>query len=128
MYLQHSAQTPEDGQVTTASEVAVTLIPTQSSYSPTIFAAKGLGSIAFQAWNSGANTITATVYGSNDAEAASALWVDVSGTALDTIPANSASAQTYKETAPGYAFYEVRVINAAGVGTLHLCINQAGTV
>lgn len=128
MYLQHSAQTSSDGQVSTASEVPVVLLPTDSSYSPSIFAAKGLGSIAFHAWNTGANTISANVYGSNDASLALALWVNVGGTAINTLAASSASAKAYVEKEPGYAFYQVTVVNAAGVGTLQLRINQAGTV
>lgn len=122
----HSAQSPTAGQVSTASEVDIVLEPTRSDGNTAIFAARGIGSIAFQCWNSGANTINGTVYASNDADEATALWIDRSGTALDALAAASASAKAYVETAPGFSFYKLTVQNAAGVGTIHVRITQQG--
>lgn len=129
MILQHSAQSAAAGVVTTgATEIDVDLLPMNSTMPAYVFPALGLGSIAFQAWNSGANTINCTVYGTNDPNFTAALWIDVSGTALDALAASAASSKVYKETAPGFAYYKVMAGNAAGVGTAHVRIQQAGSV
>lgn len=131
MLIQHSAQTPTAGTVTTgATEINVPLEPTPNHLPDYVFQALGLGPITFQAWNSGANTINCTVYGTNDnpTTTTAALWIDVSTTALDTLAASAASAKVYKETAPGFAFYKVMTGDAAGVGTAHVRIFQAGTL